>query len=270
MDKIGFLGAGNMAEALIQGIISAKVYEPAHVYISDVRPERLDELSKAYGVQASPSNQVLTSQVNVLVLSVKPFVLGEVLQSVAQHIDANTLVISIVAGKRIDTIAEHLGDLPIIRVMPNTPALIGEGASALYANDRGLAKLDKAESIFRCVGKTVSVQEESFIDSVTAISGSGPAYYFLFMEEMIKAAEALGLPPEVSKLLVLQTAKGAALLAEQADQEGQTPQDLAKKVATPGGTTEAALNVFNEKKLGDIIAMAVNGACTRSQELSVG
>jgi len=270
MDKIGFLGAGNMAEALIRGVILADVYKPQNIYISDVRVERLDELSQEYGVGTAQSNSELVSQVNVLVLSVKPHILHEALLSIAQHIDADTLVISIVAGKRMDYITKHLGDMAIVRVMPNTPALIGEGASVLYANAKALATMEKARSVFLCAGKSIIVQEESLIDAVTAVSGSGPAYYFLFMEEMIRAGVTLGLSYEVSKALVLQTAKGAALLAELADREGETPQDLSKKVATPGGTTEAALNVFKDEKLGNTIAAAMRQAYTRSQELSQG
>ena len=268
MDKIGFIGAGNMAEALIRGVILAHVYEPANIFISDVRAERREEMSRKYGVKTALTNPELVSQVNVLVLSVKPQNMHEALESIAQHVDADTLVISIVAGKRIDTITQHLGDVAVVRVMPNTPALIDEGASALYANEKAQLKMEKARLVFLCVGKSIVVEEESLIDAVTAVSGSGPAYYFLIIEEMIKAGVALGLPYEICKSLVLQTAKGAALLAELADREGETPQELWKKVATPGGTTEAAFNVFREEKLGETIAAALKGACTRSQELS--
>jgi len=268
MDRIGFIGAGNMAEALIRGVILAHVYEPANIYISDVRTERLDELSQKYGVKTASTNPELVSQVNVLVLSVKPQNMHEALQSIAQHIDTDMLVISIVAGKHTDYIAQHLGDVAVVRVMPNTPALIDEGASALYANEKAEAKMEKARLVFLCVGKSIVVHDESLIDAVTALSGSGPAYYFLIMEEMIKAGVALGLPYEISKSLVLQTAKGSSLLAELADRDGETPQDLWKKVATPGGTTEAAFNVFKQEKFGDTIAAALRGACTRSQELS--
>ena len=268
MDKIGFIGAGNMAEALIRGVILAHVYDPANIYISDIRPERREELSQKYGVKTAQTNPELVSQVNVLVLSVKPQNMNEAMDSIAQHIDPEMLVISIVAGKRIDAITQHLGDVAVVRVMPNTPALIDEGASALYANEKAQAKMEKARLVFLCVGKSIVLHEESLIDAVTAVSGSGPAYYFLIMEEMIKAGVALGLTYEFSKSLVLQTAKGAALLAELADRDGETPQDLWKKVATPGGTTEAAFNVFRQEKFGETIASALKGACTRSQELS--
>lgn len=268
MDKIGFIGAGNMAEALIRGVILAHVYEPANIYISDIRAERREELSGKYGVSTAQTNQELVSKVNVLVLSVKPQNMHEALESIAPHIDRDMLVISIVAGKRTDYITEHLGDVAVVRVMPNTPALIDEGASALYANERAQAKMEKARLVFLCVGKSIVVNEESLIDAVTAVSGSGPAYYFLIMEEMIKAGVALGLTYGMSKTLVLQTAKGAALLAELADRDGETPQELWKKVATPGGTTEAAFDVFRDKKLGETIGAALKGACTRSHELS--
>jgi pyrroline-5-carboxylate reductase len=152
--------------------------------------------------------------------------------------------------------------------MPNTPALIGQGASALFANDKAKTSLKKTEAIFSVVGRAFVVDDEDLIDAVTAVSGSGPAYYFLLMEEMIRAAKELGLPDNVAKDLVLQTAKGAALLAVEADSKGESPAQLRQKVASPGGTTEAALKVFTEGKFGPLIAAAIRRARDRSRELS--
>jgi len=161
-----------------------------------------------------------------------------------------------------------LGDVAVVRVMPNTPALIGEGASALFANDKAKPMLDEAKTIFSSVGKAVVVDDEDLIDAVTAVSGSGPAYYFLLTEEMIKAACELGLPREVAKNLVLQTAKGAALLATEADKKGESPAELRRKVTSPGGTTEAALKVFTASNFSQLITDALTAARDRSRELS--
>jgi pyrroline-5-carboxylate reductase len=152
--------------------------------------------------------------------------------------------------------------------MPNTPALIGEGASALFATDKAKPMLEKAKSIFSAVGTAVVVEDEDLIDAVTAVSGSGPAYYFLLMEEMIKAAGELGLASDVAKDLVLQTAKGAGLLAAEADKKGESPAELRRKVTSPGGTTEAGLKVFAEGRFGPLVEAAIKKACERSRELS--
>jgi len=240
MNTIGFVGSGNMAEALIKGITAAKVCKPENVLISDVRAERLKMLSEKYSVTAVESNSELAAKVDVLVLSVKPQNMTEALQTIKDAVKPDVLIISIAAGIKVAKIADALGDIAIVRVMPNTPALIGEGASALFANDKAKPMLDEAMSIFSSVGKAVVVENEDLIDAVTAVSGSGPAYYFLLMEEMIKAAVELGLPEDVAKDLVLQTAKGAGLLAVEADKSGETPAELRRKVTSPGGTTEAA------------------------------
>jgi len=268
VDTIGFVGSGNMAEALIKGITTAGVYKPENVFISDIRAERLKLLAEKYNVVPLENNAGLAAKVDVLVLSVKPQKMTEALQSIKDAIGADTLVISIAAGKRIADIAAVLGDIAIVRVMPNTPALISEGASALFANDKAKPMLEKAKSIFSAVGEAVVVDDEGLIDAVTAVSGSGPAYYFLLMEEMIKAAGQLGLPDEIAKTLVLQTAKGAALLAVDADKRAESPAELRRKVTSPGGTTEAALKVFAEGGFSPLIAEAIKKARERSQQLS--
>ena len=268
MDTIGFVGSGNMAEALIKGITTAGVYKPENVFISDIRAERLKFLAEKYNVVPLENNAGLAAKVDILVLSVKPQKMTDALQSIKDALKKDALVISIAAGKRIADIAAVLGDIAIVRVMPNTPALISEGASALFANDKAKPVLEKAKSIFSAVGEAVVVDDEGLIDAVTAVSGSGPAYYFLLMEEMIKAVGQLGLPDEIAKTLVLQTAKGAALLAVDADKRAESPAELRRKVTSPGGTTEAALKVFAEGDFGPLIAEAIKKAYERSQQLS--
>jgi len=268
VETIGFVGGGNMAEALIKGVIAAGLYKSENIFVSDIRPERLSFLAKEYHVQPVDKNADLAAKVDILVLSVKPQNMTEALESVKDAIKQEMLVVSIAAGIKTANIAAILGDIAIVRVMPNTPALIGEGASALFANDKAKPILEKAKSIFSAVGKAVVVDDEDLLDAVTAVSGSGPAYYFLLMEEMIKAASQLGLPENVAKDLVLQTAKGTGLLAAHADKKGESPAELRKKVTSPGGTTEAALKVFAEGKFGPLIAAAIKKAHDRSQQLS--
>jgi len=268
MSTIGFVGSGNMAEALIKGILTANVYSPENVFISDIRAERLKFLAEKYNVISIDSNAKLAAKVQTVVLSVKPQNMTEALESIKDSIGAVKLFISIAAGIKVVNIAAVLGDIAIVRVMPNTPALIGEGASALFANERAKPMLEDARSIFSSVGRAVVVYDEDMIDAVTAVSGSGPAYYFLLMEEMIKAAVELGLPEDVAKELVLQTAKGAGLLAVEADKNNESPAVLRQKVTSPGGTTEAALKVFAANNFSRLIADALAAACDRSKELS--
>jgi len=268
MNTIGFIGSGNMAEALIKGIIAAGLYRAEDVMISDVRGERLEELAREYKVREVESNTALVGGADVVVLSVKPQNMDEVLNEIKGTLKDGVVVISIAAGITTSKIAAALGEVPIIRVMPNTPALVGEGASALFAKNVSGEAMALAMKVFSAVGKAVVVDSEELIDAVTAVSGSGPAYFFLLAEEMIKAAEKLGLDEATAKELVLQTAKGAALLAEQADGRGETAAQLRHKVTSPGGTTEAALKVFSEQEFGELVSKALTAARNRSKELS--
>jgi len=268
MSTIGFVGAGNMAEALVKGIIAANIYARHQVFVSDIRPERVIFVANKYGLVVARTNAEIAERAETIVLSVKPQNMAEALQSIKNSVQKQKLVISIAAGIRTAHISAVLGDIPIVRAMPNTPALIGEGACALFANDKAKPMLQRAKSIFSAVGKTVVVDDEDLIDAVTAVSGSGPAYYFLLMEEMIRAGIELGLSSDIAKDLVLQTAKGAALLAVESDKQGETPAVLRQKVTSPGGTTEAALKVFAEGQLGPLVEAALKRACQRSRELS--
>lgn len=268
MSTIGFVGAGNMAEALIKGIIAANIYARHQVFISDIRSERSIFVANKYGLIMARTNAEVAAKTETIVLSVKPQNMADALESIKDAINEEKLVISIAAGIRVAGISSVLGGIPIVRTMPNTPALIGEGASALFANDLAKPMLQKAKSIFSAVGKVVVVDDEDLMDAVTAVSGSGPAYYFLLMEEMIRAGIELGLSSDIAKDLVLQTAKGAALLAVESDKQGETPAVLRQKVTSPGGTTEVALKVFAEGQLGPLVEAALKRACQRSRELS--
>jgi len=265
METIGFIGAGNMAQALIKGVIAAGLYQPERILISDVQPDQLRTVVQRYKVEAQESNCRLAAKADIVVLSVKPQNMADVLEEIKSAIRPDALVISIAAGVKTGRIAEFLGGAAIVRVMPNTPALVGAGAAALFANKAAEARLGKALEIFSAVGATVVVEDEDLMDTVTAVSGSGPAYFFLLMEEMIRTATELGISAERATKLVLQTAKGAALLAEQSDQD---PAELRRKVTSPGGTTEAALQVFAEADFAGLVANALGAACARSKELS--
>lgn len=268
MATIGFIGSGNMAQALLEGVLKASLFAKENIWVSDVRPERLDELKAQYGVQTTMDNVELAKHADIVMLSVKPQVMASVLDGIAGKLKDGVLVISIAAGITTAAIKEKLGDVQVIRVMPNTPALVGAGASGLFNAGASKAALLAAMDICNSVGKAIVVEEEVLIDAVTAVSGSGPAYYFLLMEEMIKAGVALGLTEEDAKTLVLQTAKGAALLAESAHKQGEDPDVLRKKVTSPGGTTEAALNVFSQNGISETVHQALKAAFGRGQELS--
>ena len=270
MDTIGFVGSGNMAEAMINGVLKANVYRPGKVFVSDIRPERLQHLREHYGVRVARSNADLASNADIVVLSVKPQNMADAMQDIKGTIKPDALVISIAAGIRTVDVAAVLGDVAIVRVMPNMPAWVDEGASVLFANKKAQARVEIARLIFLSVGEAEVVEDEGLLDPVTAVSGSGPAYFFLLLDRMIDAAVSLGLPEDVARSLVIQTGKGATLMAEKAAEQGETPAELVRRVATPGGTTEAAFRVFTEGNLGPMVQTAIEEACRRSRELSHG
>lgn len=270
MAKIGFIGAGNMAEAIIRGVIDAKVCKSNDIIISDIRPDRVKSLCKKYRVKSAADNCKLAKAVNILVLSVKPQNMADVLKEIKGSVKKNLLIVSIAAGVTTKKIQKVLGNVAVVRVMPNTPALIGQGAAAIYATKKAKGKAKATMRIFSAVGLAVEVSDEKLLDAVTAVSGSGPAYFFLLMEEMLKTAQKLGLKKELAQILVLQTAKGAGLLAVEAFINGQTPDILRKLVTSPGGTTEAALKVFSKYDFEKTVYDALKAAADRSEELSGG
>ena len=268
MAKIGFIGAGNMAEAIIKGIIDTKVYKAQDIIVSDISADRIRQLCDEYKVISAGSNPQLAKSVEILVLSVKPQSMQGVLDEIRGSVNKNLLIVSIAAGITTGRIQKVLGNVPVIRVMPNTPALVGQGAAAIYATKEAAGRLKEVERIFSAVGVVVTVNDEKLLDAVTAVSGSGPAYFFLLMEEMIKAAEKLGLEKSAAQRLVLQTAKGAGFLAVEAAKKNQSPDTLRKNVTSPGGTTEVALKVFSKYDFEKIVREALKAAAKRSRELS--
>lgn len=268
MAKIGFIGAGNMAEAIIKGIIDAKVYKPKDIIITDIRFKRVRIVRSKYKVKSLRSNPQLAESVDILVLSVKPQNMAQVLDEIKKAVGKNILIVSIAAGITTKRIQKALGNVPVVRVMPNTPALVGQGAAAIYATKKAQGRLKEVKRIFSAVGIVVTVKSEKLLDAVTAVSGSGPAYFFLLMEEMIKSAARLGLPKDIAQKLVLQTAKGAGLLAVEAAGKNQSPDILRKNVTSPGGTTEAAMKVFSKRDFEKMVQNALIAAAKRSRQLS--
>ena len=263
---IAFIGAGNMGEALIRGLLAAGEIKPERIIITDIREERLGTLSKAFGVRTSTDNAAAVAASDIVLLAVKPQQMTHALAGFRDQMTGDKLIISIAAGIPTTKIEGALGGAPhVVRVMPNTPALVGAGATALckgrHATDNDLAI---AETILGAVGTTART-EEQFMDAVTALSGSGPAYIFLVAEAMTKAGIEVGLSEHVSQMLTRQTILGAARLMVES---GELPAELRRRVTSPGGTTEAAIKVMNDRKLMEIFVEAIKAATQRGHELS--
>lgn len=263
---ITFIGGGNMASSLIGGLI-ADGAPPDTLRASDPDEGRLRELRDRFGVHTATDNREAARHADTVVFAVKPQMMADVVREVASELaQSKPLVVSIAAGVREPDIRRWLGyEAPIVRVMPNTPALVRSGASALYANANVLpAQRSRAESVLRAVGVTVWLEHEGDMDAVTALSGSGPAYFFLLMELMEDAGRELGLPRDTARLLSLQTAMGAAKMAlESADD----PATLRARVTSPGGTTERAVQALLDGGLPGLVSGALRAARERSIEL---
>lgn len=261
---IGVIGAGVMGEALISALISSGV-NPSTITISEKREDRAKELIDKYGIAVSDlATNVAKSE--ALLLVVKPQDIATVLTDIEGSIRSSTLVISFAAGKRIDFISSLLGGKnPIIRVMPNTPALVGEGMAAMSIGPHvSPAQSNFVRGFLSATGRVVEV-EENLQDAVTAVSGSGPAYFFNFVESMVSAGIALGLSSEVTTELTVQTMVGAAKLLATS---GKSAATLRENVTSPNGTTAAALASFTESDLPGIVKKAMVAARDRSQELA--
>jgi pyrroline-5-carboxylate reductase len=265
--KIGFIGGGNMASSLISGLI-ASGHAPELLWVSDINPQALESLAANLGVQTTSDNLALAAAVDVLVLAVKPQGLKAVAENLAATIQQQQpLVVSIAAGISQTSLAKWLGtETAIVRCMPNTPALVLTGATGLHANSQvSDEQRDLAENIMRSVGIALWVRDEADLDIVTAVSGSGPAYYFLLMEAMEKTAQAMGLDERTARLLVQQTALGAAKIALESE---ESPQQLRQRVTSPGGTTEQAIATFEQGGFAALVDQALQAARNRSIELS--
>jgi len=267
-NRVGFVGGGNMGEALIRGLLGAGKVHPEDIMATDVRPERTAQLAKQFGIIAHADNLRLVRESDVVILAVKPQVMAAVLAEIAPAVTAKHLLISIAAGVATGTIRAALGkEARIIRVMPNTPALVLQGAAAI-ARGQGLGPDDlaTAEEIFGAVGRVVVLDEEQ-MDAVTGLSGSGPAYVAIVIEALADGGVRVGLDRATAMTLATQTVLGAArLLAE----TGMHPAALKDMVSSPGGTTIAGISALEEGGIRTTLIQAVERATQRSRELGRG
>jgi pyrroline-5-carboxylate reductase len=262
--KIAFLGGGNMASALIGGLI-AKGADARSISVIEMSPAAREKLGARYPVHLSTAPDAALQGAEVLVLAVKPQDMKAALASVSGF-SKEKLVVSVAAGITLKTLARWLdGHRKIVRCMPNTPALIGAGITGLYASPEvGKNEKEKAETILRAVGEVVWMPEERLLDPVTAVSASGPAYVFWFIEQLAASAEKLGIPKDAALKMAKQTVLGAAQLAASSEKD---PSQLRSDVTSKGGTTEAALKVFDEAKLAEHFARAIAAASKRGEEM---
>ena len=267
--QVGFIGGGNMARSLVGGLIGRGV-APMNLRVAEPVLGLRESLAHDFGIAATDDNVGVAAASDVLLLAVKPQVMKVVCQALAPTVQARRpTIISIAAGIRIEQLERWLGgSVPIIRAMPNTPALIGEGVTGLCANAAaGDAELALAESLLSSAGATVRIDAESLMDAVTAVSGSGPAYFFLLIEAMEAAGVAQGLSPEQARALVLATAVGAARMARESSEPAS---ELRRRVTSPGGTTQAAIEAFEAGGFRELVDRAIARATERGRELADG
>ena len=265
--RLAFIGAGNMARSLIGGLI-ADGWDATCISVSDPDTAQLAALSSRFQVNTDTNNHTVAENADVVVLAVKPQIIRDVGLDLSDLIqNRQPLLISIAAGIRATDLQRWLGgSCALVRCMPNTPALVQSGATALWRNEHvSDEQKDLAESILRAVGLALWVDSEDLMDSVTALSGSGPAYFLLVMEALQEAGQAMGLPEETAKLLSLQTAFGAAKMALESSEDAAV---LRQRVTSPGGTTEKALAVLENGGLRALFSDALNAARERSRELA--
>jgi len=254
-----------MAEALVSGILKAGLAQPSEIRVTDVSSLRLQHFQNTYSVPSLPSNAALAEWSDVILLCVKPQTMNQVLSEIQAKLTSRLLVISIAAGYPLKRLQDHLGpDVPIIRAMPNTPAVLQQGVTALaYGTNFDSTHSEMAQNIFGSVGKVVTV-EETLMDAVTGLSGSGPAYVYLMIEALADAGVRVGLPRTTAHVLATQTVLGAAKMVEET---GEHPAVLKDRVTSPGGTTIAGLRELEAGKLRATVIKAVEAATNRSAEL---
>ncbi len=263
--KVAFIGGGNMGEAMLAAIIKQGIAKVSDIIVSDVKEERLEHLEKNYGVAVTSDNLKAVAWGEVIILAIKPQNLHQVMSELEGRIDSGKLILSIIAGARVDSLRQGLKHRRIVRVMPNTPSQIGEGVSVWTATqDVAPEQRRQAQLILSAMGREIFVSDESYLDMATAVSGSGPAYLFLFAEALISAAVEIGLPPGMAKELVLTTIVGSAHFAQVS---GKDLAELRKMVTSPGGTTAEALSRLDKGGFSALVAEAVKAAYRKAKEL---
>lgn len=263
---VAFVGTGAMGEAMIGGLVNSRLVEPEAIRASDPRPGRADELRTKYGVQPVTGNREAVRDAGVVILSVKPQVLRAVFQDLRGRVKPDALVLSIVAGARVESITGGLQHRAVVRTMPNTPAQVGEGMTVWTATAEVTPlQRQQAQAILRALGKELFVAEEAFLDMATAISGTGPAYVFLLMEALIDAAVHLGFSREDARTLVIQTVRGSVIFAERSTAH---PAEMRNLVTSPGGTSAHALYQLEKGGFRTVLSKAVWAAYQRSVSLA--
>ncbi len=267
--KIAFVGSGAMGEAMISGLIRQGLSRPENLLISDTRAERVQELHEKYGVQPFTDNNQAVVNADVVVLSVKPQRLTDVLKGLKSAVPAQALVLSIVAGATVAKISKGLAHPAVVRSMPNTPAQISQGITVWFpAAAVSEAQKEMAKNILGALGEQVAVDDEGYLDMATALSGSGPAYIFLFMEAMIDAGVHMGFARRVSEQLVIETIKGSVAYYEMVNKKGEAHvAALRNQVTSPGGTTAQAMYYLEKAGFRSAISRAIWAAYQRSLEL---
>jgi pyrroline-5-carboxylate reductase len=263
---LAFIGGGNMATSLVGGLLE-QGYPASNITVSDPMPENRSKLEQQFGITTSDDNHHTALNADIIVLAVKPQVMKQVSQALSSVLDHRPLVISIAAGIPLSSLQQWLGEgVPIVRCMPNTPALVQTGASGLFANSHVNAEQKlSASEILGAVGIACWLENEAEIDAVTALSGSGPAYFFLIMEVMEQVGIELGLSQTVAHQLTLQTALGAAKMASASD---VGPAELRKRVTSPGGTTQSAIETFVASDITGLFRNAMGSAVKRAEEMA--
>ncbi len=263
--RIAFIGAGNMAASLIGGL-RAQGIDASAIKASDRGAEQRAKIAAEHGIELFADNAQAAAGADIIVLAVKPQVMKAVCQDLAPHLGEGQLLVSIAAGISCASLESWLGPRAIVRCMPNTPALLRQGVSGLYANSHvSASQRQQAEQLLSAVGLALWLDKEELIDAVTAVSGSGPAYFFLLMEAMTATGEKLGLPRDTAAQLTLHTALGAARMAVASDVDAG---ELRRRVTSPAGTTEAAIKTFQADGFEALVEKALNAAANRSAELA--
>ncbi len=264
--KIGFVGSGNMGEALISGLVMSKATNPENIICSDINDDTLEEIQKKYGIKTTTSNIDVVEESEIIIYSVKPQILGQVLHETSHALDTSKLIISIAAGVPLAVIAAGLGKkLRLIRVMPNICAFVKESATAIAAGEYVQeGDVEIAKAIFDSVGISVFIRENVLMDAFTGLSGSGPAYIFMIVDAMADAGVKMGLSRKNARLLSTQTVLGAAKLLMESNEH---PGQLKDRVTSPGGTAIAGIHTLEEGGLRTTIINAVESATNRSREL---
>jgi pyrroline-5-carboxylate reductase len=263
--KIALIGGGNMGEAMLAAVLTRALAEPESISVSDVSQSRLDYLEKQYSVTVTPDNPEAISDKDLIILAVKPQSLPELLAELKGKVKSTQLILSIIAGAKISTIFLGLDHNAVVRAMPNTPAQIGEGMSVWTAtSDVTDQQKQSVKAILGAMGRELYVDDEAYLDMATAVSGSGPAYFFLMVEALVDAAVEIGLTRDMAQELVLQTMLGSGKFIQSSD---EAPAELRKKVTSPGGTTAAALAQFEKGAFSELVRRAVRAAYERAKEL---